>query len=271
MNFRLAITFIGLFFVSCVYLPTQRSPLSEATSQFELHKTTGTEIAETIRPSFDSFDTFNNHRYSVYQWTGEGIYVLALGCGSPIQKGKSPLHQFMLVELDDKDLLVRFQIVRKYVSSEYFWPPDRRVAYNKELVSETWSISSATLTADVTPYQLYLQDIHHPDAKRWLCEAADQHNPEALYRLGVLYEKGIEGRPKNIEMAYFWYRLGAEVEAPWWLKTPAPRTKRHWSDQAAKRIEGELTPEQRTNLDDKIKTWRPGECNELIVPDNSPH
>jgi hypothetical protein len=278
MNYRVAATFIGLFFVSCVYFPTQRSPFSEAITQFTSSKTTGTEVAEIIRPYSATLDTFNEHKYGVYQWKGQVLFVAPLvpfiapfACmsPSPIGKGRSPVDQFMLIELDDNDLLVRHEVVTKNVPLRYLATLELRTEYRKRLLSETWSIPSADLTVDIDPYQKYWQDIHKPDAKRWLCEAADQHNPEALYRLGVLYENGSEGLPKNIEMAYFWYRFGATAKVQWWLTTPAPQTS-HWSDLAAKRIEWELSAKKRANVEKKIRVWSSGECVQLLVPENSP-
>ena len=274
MNYRVIATFIGLLIVSCVYIPTQHSPFSGATTQFKASKTTGAEVAEIIRPYPETINTFNHHMYAVYQWKGEGIIITPFGilnCNNPlpIQKDKSPLDHFLLLEFDNNNLLVRFETVQKHVSWKYVATSELKKDFEKKLLSETWSIPSLDLTVDIDPLRIYWQNTHQPDAKKWLCEAADQHNPEALYRLGILYENGSEGLPKNLEMAYFWYRLGAEVEAPWWINVP--ESQNYSSDLAAKRIEVELTPEQRTNVEHKIRAWQPGECNQLLVPDISPH
>ncbi|MEH6401862.1 MAG: hypothetical protein V7750_00725 [Sneathiella sp.] len=47
----------------------------------------------------------------------------------------------------------------------------------------------------------------------WQTEAtAGDHN--AQYNLGLLYEKGVEGYPKNLAKAYGWYRLAASQSVP---------------------------------------------------------
>ena len=128
------------------------------------------------------------------------------------------------------------------------------------MLSETWSIPHEDLSIDVSPYQLYLNDIHHPDAKKWLCQAADEEYPEARYRLGVLYENGSESLPKNTEMAYLWYRMGAEIEISWWVDSPASRSRKHWSGLAARRVEEKLTLEQRGRVESRLSGWQPGQC-----------
>jgi hypothetical protein len=48
-----------------------------------------------------------------------------------------------------------------------------------------------------------------PLARRWLLEAAPDGSPQALYNLGVLYEKGAGGE-RDVEQALKWFSLAAD-------------------------------------------------------------
>jgi len=77
----------------------------------------------------------------------------------------------------------------------------------------------------------------HHQAVDWLLKAADLGEYDAYAELGQLYEAGI-AVPRNVEAAYFWYRLTIDLN-------PSPAsTERCTSCDHLHRIERELTPQQ---------------------------
>jgi len=96
--------------------------------------------------------------------------------------------------------------------------------------------------------QLYWNDPSDSDALLWLCRAADQDNIEARYRLGLLYENGSEGVPKNMAKAYMWYQIAASTGS-------AIRS----ADQARRIREG-LSVGQAARADTLVRDWKPGQC-----------
>lgn len=107
--------------------------------------------------------------------------------------------------------------------------------------------------------QMYYNDPSHSDAKKWLCRAADLGNPEAQYRLALLYENGSEGLTKDSVRAYMWYRIS---ESTGGYMRP--------SDQA-ERLLVTMTPEQAGQAEQLVHNWRPGECERRVLPDSTPN
>lgn len=58
-------------------------------------------------------------------------------------------------------------------------------------------------------------DPNADDPLLWLCRAAGNRNPEAAFRLALLYENGIEGVTQDHVRARLWYRLAAMMGHPW--------------------------------------------------------
>ena len=107
-----------------------------------------------------------------------------------------------------------------------------------------------------TLLQMYWNDMGHKDAKKWLCRSADSGYAEAQYRLGLLYENGSEGFPKDSAMAFMWYRLSAS----------SGKNMRYLDN--ALRVHQGLTEEQAAAADKLIQDWKSGQCehNFLTVP-----
>jgi TPR repeat protein len=101
---------------------------------------------------------------------------------------------------------------------------------------------------------MYWNDIGHKDAKKWLCRSADSGYAEAQYRLGLLYENGCEGVPKDRVMAFMWYRLSASSEIDM-----------RFVDNAL-RVYQELTHEQAAAADLLVQDWKPGQCEHNLLP-----
>jgi len=98
--------------------------------------------------------------------------------------------------------------------------------------------------------QLYWNTVSNDarEARKWLCRAADQRHPEALYRMGLLYRYGNEGMPQNLGQAYLWYSLAANagsVNARKVLQALVPKMK----------------PDEVTRGDRLLKAWKPGQCD----------
>jgi len=96
--------------------------------------------------------------------------------------------------------------------------------------------------------QLYWNNPGDEQAFKWLCRAADQGNTEARYRLGLLYENGSGGAPKDPIDAYMWYRLSAHTGN--YMRA---------SDQA-KRLYAKMTIEQKRQAERRLFEWNPGKC-----------
>jgi hypothetical protein len=100
--------------------------------------------------------------------------------------------------------------------------------------------------------QLYWQP-DEPERLAWLCQAADQGNPEAQYRLALLYRYGKEGLPQSNTWSYVWYQLA--------------QSNGHW---AAAGETGELlklmSPSETMEGKRMLQTWEPGQCIRLTVP-----
>lgn len=105
-----------------------------------------------------------------------------------------------------------------------------------------------------TLLQMYWNDIGHKDAKKWLCRSADSGYAEAQYRLGLLYENGSEGVPKDRVMAFMWYRLSASSE-----------NDMRFVDNAL-RVYQELTQEQAAAAALLVQDWQPGQCEHNLLP-----
>jgi len=85
-------------------------------------------------------------------------------------------------------------------------------------------------------------------AHYWLCKSADKGNPDARYRLAVLYENGSEGINKNIIKSYMWYMLANE-------------SKHYWSKHHIVRLRKELLGHSEYNkFSNVVDNWKPGQC-----------
>jgi hypothetical protein len=105
---------------------------------------------------------------------------------------------------------------------------------------------------------MYWEDPGDTNALRWLCRAADKENTKAQYRLGLLYEMGIEDVPKDPVRAYMWYRLAAS------------RGDYIMASEQAKRLHEQQTTEQVTRAEYLIQEWKPGQCEQELLH-NIPH
>ena len=110
-----------------------------------------------------------------------------------------------------------------------------------------------------TELQKYYNDPDDKDATTWLCRAADAGNPEAQYRLGLLYEYGTGNFPKDPIKAYMWYRIS---ESTGGYMRPA--------DQA-ERILADIPPEQASKADQLVRDWKPGQCEKELTPSKADH
>lgn len=92
----------------------------------------------------------------------------------------------------------------------------------------------------------------------WLCRAADNGNPEARYRLAVLYESGAEGLAQNSLQAQVWYTL-------------ATYSGHRWGYTNARRLAGSAPSSEATQLQELLREWRPGQCEIKLrsLPRNS--
>jgi hypothetical protein len=104
-------------------------------------------------------------------------------------------------------------------------------------------------------YQLYWNR-SDPGPHIWLCRAADLGQPEARYRLGVLYWYGSEGVKQDYVESYKWYALSAQ-------------TGNYEAWKESRRIKREvLTPDDATRANTLVNSWQPGKCEHDIIPDN---
>jgi len=104
-----------------------------------------------------------------------------------------------------------------------------------------------------TELQFYWDDIYSDEALTWLCRAADQGNPAARYRFGLLYEKGAEGLPQDLVQSYVWYRLsesnGVYMRA----------------GEQAVRVLSHMTAAQAMEAERLIRDWQPGTCEKYVT------
>jgi hypothetical protein len=91
----------------------------------------------------------------------------------------------------------------------YGFKNDRMVWVSKNLYPNIGK--RAFSSAPEAMFQRYWNDPQHKDAKKWLCRAADTGYSEAQYRLGLLYENGSEGVPKDSLRAYMWYQISVSA------------------------------------------------------------
>jgi len=95
-------------------------------------------------------------------------------------------------------------------------------------------------------FQMYMR-INTSDPLVWLCRAADGGHPYARYRLGLLYEHGIEGVEQNNARAHMWYVRASESGHP-------------WGDANADRIQRALTTDDVKESARLLLYSRPGQC-----------
>jgi TPR repeat protein len=86
-----------------------------------------------------------------------------------------------------------------------------------------------------------------------LCQSADKGNPDARYRLGLLFEFGHEGFKKDFSKAYLWYALAGESGKYRGGKNALRMKKEH------------LSSESFLQAEDMVRRWKPGQC-ELDLP-----
>ena len=102
---------------------------------------------------------------------------------------------------------------------------------------------------------MYWEDPSDTNALRWLCRSADNENTKARFRLGLLYEMGSEGVPKDSIKAYMWYRLAAY------------RGDYMMASEQARRLREEQTTEQLSHAEYLIQEWSPGQCEQELLHD----
>jgi hypothetical protein len=85
----------------------------------------------------------------------------------------------------------------------------------------------------------------------WLCRAADNGNPEARYRLAVLYESGAEGFAQSSMQAQYWYTLATYSGHPWGYAN-------------ARRLAGAASSSESIQLQELLRGWRPGQCENQL-------
>ena len=90
-------------------------------------------------------------------------------------------------------------------------------------------------------------------AHQSLCQSADKGNPDARYRLGLLFEFGLEGFKKDFSKAYLWYALAGESGKYRGGKNALRMKKEH------------LSSESFLQAEDMVRRWKPGQC-ELDLP-----
>lgn len=124
---------------------------------------------------------------------------------------------------------------------------------NHRLASFKKQAFEGHLTVPDSTLQMYWNDPRHKDAKQWLCRAADEGDAQAQYRLGLLYEKGVEGLTQNFVMAYVWYRL-SEANGDYMR-----------SGDQANRILEKLDAGQSMRAERLIRDWKPGFCIQQVI------
>jgi hypothetical protein len=149
------------------------------------------------------------------------------------------------------DYSVRANLFVMYggVDDDLVWASKNMQPLSKAVATDA---SSSALTDN--PLQMYWNDPKHPDAKMWLCRSADTGYPEAQYRLGLLYENGSEGIPRDMVRAYMWYRISASTGN--YMRA---------ADQA-QRIQENLTSDQLAQAEMLIQKREPGQCERDLAP-----
>jgi len=134
---------------------------------------------------------------------------------------------------------------------------DRLIWMAKNLVPVSKVASNELAASKVADalLQRYWDNTKHQDAKKWLCRSADTGYSEAQYRVGLLYENGAEGVPKDLVRAYMWYRLAAGTDALSDVRAA----------QEARRIRQELSAEQAAQAEILIREWKPGQCERKLA------
>lgn len=93
-------------------------------------------------------------------------------------------------------------------------------------------------------------------AARWFREAAEQGVVDAQYNMGVLYEGGL-GVPRDFGQAYYWFSLAANAG-----DRSAPEDRERNAQL--------LTPEQRSQLDQKVAGFSPASAPAPAAPSANP-
>jgi TPR repeat protein len=94
--------------------------------------------------------------------------------------------------------------------------------------------------------QLYY-DPNADDGLLWLCRAADGGNPEARYRLAVLFENGADGVEQDHVSAQLWYRL-------------ASRSGHAWGNVNADRLAANSSSADSEKAQRLLEQWQAGQC-----------
>jgi hypothetical protein len=100
--------------------------------------------------------------------------------------------------------------------------------------------------------QLYW-NLTTPERLLWLCRSADQEQPEAQKRLGILYANGLEGVSIDSTWAYVWY-------------SKASSNGDYWSGESADRISSRLNEQDSALARKRLDTWEPGQCKSDLQP-----
>ena len=87
-----------------------------------------------------------------------------------------------------------------------------------------------------------------PGPLQFLCNSADSGDTNAQYKLGLYFDYGIEGLPKDQMRAYVWYEIAAASGSH---MTSASR---------AKQLQSVLSEEQVLQAKQLIRDWIPGWC-----------
>jgi hypothetical protein len=92
---------------------------------------------------------------------------------------------------------------------------------------------------------------------RNLCYAAEHNIDSAQERLGLLYESGIYGLPKDLTLAYVWYFKAAESGSKWAMAKTEMLVKR-------------LSSLELEHAHDLLRSWQIGKCEEQLLGTSKP-
>lgn len=98
--------------------------------------------------------------------------------------------------------------------------------------------------------QLYW-NLRTSDRILWLCRSADQENPEAQKRLGILYGNAAEGVPADDTWAWVWY-------------SKAAANGDYWSGETSDRMLTTMNEEDSARARARLRAWEPGQCKEEL-------
>lgn len=203
---------------------------------------TSKEVQDLFGPPHNIF-LEDKVAYFIYQWRSTCVGAVLIGyIPIPIGYEKDTELHCILLEFGEDDVLRNYKIdteCNKGVSDAVYQSCAEVFGMKASAsVMPASEYDSRNTRAMLTPLASELS----------LCRAADSGYPEAMFKLGVLYEGGQDGFPIDPTRAYMWYRISASTAN---------------YDKAAiqaERLLKELSPEQEFQAEMLVREWEPGQC-----------